>query len=165
MAARFSLTPRFTLRGLIMTNIHVTAQRTIDAPAERVYRFLADYREHHPHFLPPAFSDFQVEPGGFGAGTVVRFTLAIGGRRREFRQRVDEPVPGSVLTESDLDSGAVTTFTVTPDGDRSKVQVETAYEGAAGVSGLVERLLASRLLRRLYSDELRRLGHYAQDGR
>jgi hypothetical protein len=25
---------------------------------------------HHPRFLPPAFSDFEVESGGIGAGTL-----------------------------------------------------------------------------------------------
>ena len=32
----------------------------------RVYLYLADMRGHHPRFLPPAFSDFQVESGGAG---------------------------------------------------------------------------------------------------
>ena len=36
----------------------------VDAPADRVYLYLADMRDHHPRFLPPAFSDFQVESGG-----------------------------------------------------------------------------------------------------
>ena len=40
------------------------------APAEVVYGYLADMREHHPRFLPPAFEDFKVESGGVGAGTV-----------------------------------------------------------------------------------------------
>ena len=37
--------------------------------------YLADMRDHHPRFLPPAFSDFQVESGGVGAGTVTRFKI------------------------------------------------------------------------------------------
>ncbi len=145
-----------------MSKIHIAAERPVDAPAGRVYGFLADYQEHHPRFLPPAFSDFRVEQGGVGAGTVVRFNLAVGGRKRASRQRVEEPIPGRVLTESDLDTGAVTTFMVTPEGDRSRVRIETAYDG---MSGFVERLLAPRLLRRLYSDELTRLDRYARDHR
>ena len=39
----------------------VSAEGTVDAPAETVYRYLADMRDHHPRFMPPAFSDFQVE--------------------------------------------------------------------------------------------------------
>jgi uncharacterized protein YndB with AHSA1/START domain len=51
----------------------VSAERTVDAPADAVYRYIADMREHHPRFLPPVFSDFQVESGGVGAGSVTRF--------------------------------------------------------------------------------------------
>ena len=43
-----------------MARMQVSAERTVDA----VYRYIADMREHHPRFLPPAFSGFQVEPGG-----------------------------------------------------------------------------------------------------
>ena len=146
-----------------MAEIRITAERSIDAPAERVYRYLADYREHHPRFLPPAFSDFHVEQGGVGAGTVVRFRLTVGGRSRAYRQRVAEPAPGRVLTESDLDSSAVTTFTVMPDGDHCRVRIETTWQGAGGVGGFFERLLAPRLLRRVYADELARLDRYAQE--
>src|SRR5579875_2208762 len=63
-----------------MAPIHVSAERVIDAPAPTVYGYLADMREHHPRFLPPAFEDFRVEAGGVGAGTVVasRSTPATG---------------------------------------------------------------------------------------
>lgn len=54
-----------------MGTVEASAERTIDAPAEQVYGYLAD-THHHPRFLPPAFSDFTVEEGGAGAGTVIR---------------------------------------------------------------------------------------------
>ena len=63
----------------------VSAEGAVDAPTETVYGYIADMREHHPRFLPPAFSDFQVESGGVGAGTVIRYKLTAGGRTREFR--------------------------------------------------------------------------------
>ena len=146
-----------------MAEIRVTAERSINAPAERVYRYIADYREHHHRFLPPAFSDWHVEQGGVGAGTVVRFRITAGGRSRDYRQQVTEPEPGRVLTESDLNSSAVTTFTVTPEGGRSRVQIVTTWQGAGGVGGFFERLFAPRLLKRLYADELERLDRYAQE--
>jgi hypothetical protein len=55
-------------------------------------------REHHPRFLPPAFSDFRVESGAVGAGTITRFKLTAGRRTREYRMQVAEPEPGRVLT-------------------------------------------------------------------
>ncbi len=145
-----------------MAQIRIAADRLIQAPAEKVYGYIADYREHHPRFLPPAFSDYQVEQGGVGAGTVVRFRMTVGRRSRVYRQQVAEPEPGRVLTESDLSSSAVTTFTVSPEGDHSRVQIVTTWKGASGVGGFFERIFAPRALRRLYADELERLDRYAQ---
>ena len=51
-----------------MARILISAERSVEAPAETVYGYIADMREHHPRFLPPAFSDFRVESGGVGAG-------------------------------------------------------------------------------------------------
>ncbi len=146
-----------------MAQIRIAADRLIQAPAEKVYLYIADYREHHPRFLPPAFSDYRVEQGGVGAGTVVRFRMTVGRRSRVYRQQVAEPEPGRVLTESDLSSSAVTTFTVSPEGDQSRVQIVTTWKGAGGVGGFFERIFAPRALRRLYADELERLDRYAQE--
>jgi uncharacterized protein YndB with AHSA1/START domain len=142
--------------------IHVTAERTIDAPPERVYAYVADMREHHPRFLPPAFSDFQVESGGVGAGTVTRFTLNTGGRSRSYRMQIAEPEPGRILTESDTESSLVTTWTIEPAGAGSRVQIATTWEGAGGIGGFFERTFAPRVLSRLYDDELTRLDEYAR---
>ncbi len=101
----------------------VSAEGTVGAPADTVYRYLADMRDHHPRFLPPAFSDFRVESGGVGAGTVTRFTMTAGGRTRQYRMKVAEPEAGRVLTESDMDSSAVTTFTVSAQGGASLVRI------------------------------------------
>jgi len=144
-----------------MATIHVSADRIIDAPASTVYGYLADMREHHPRFLPPAFSDFAVESGGVGAGTITRFKLNAGGRTREYRMQVAEPERGRVLTESDTASTLVTTFTVDPEGDRSRVRISTTWEGAGGIGGFFERTFAPRVMRRLYVEELERLNSYA----
>jgi hypothetical protein len=141
----------------------VSAEGAVDAPAETVYRYIADMREHHPHFLPPAFSDFQVESGGVGAGTVTRFKLTAGGRTREYRTKVAEPEPGRILTESDTGSSSVTTFTVSPQGAASRVRISTSWDGAGGIGGMFERMFAPRVLRGIYEDELRRLDAYARE--
>jgi Polyketide cyclase / dehydrase and lipid transport len=146
-----------------MARIEVYAEGTVDAPADTVYRYIADMREHHPHFLPPAISDFRVESGGVGAGTVTRFTMTAGGRTREYRMMIAEPEPGRVLTESDTGSTAVTSFTVTSQGNASLVRISTAWEGAGGIGGLFERMFAPRVLRSIYTDELGRLNAYARE--
>jgi hypothetical protein len=143
----------------------VSAEGKVEAPADTVYRYIADMREHHPRFLPPAFSDFRVESGGVGAGTVTRFKLTAGGRTREYQMNVAEPEPGRVLTESDTSSSAVTTFTVTPQGGASLVQISTTWDGAPGIGGFFERMFAPRVMRAIYLDELNRLDAYAREHR
>ena len=145
-----------------MGSIHVDAEAAVGAPASVVYGIIADYREHHPRILPPAFSDVVIEEGGVGAGTVFRFQINMGGRRYPARTRVDEPHPGSVLTETDLDTGLMTTFTVTSDGEGSRVRFDTVWE-PHGLRGVMERLFAPRMLRGIYADELRRLDEYARE--
>ena len=148
-----------------MARIVASAEGTVDAPAETVYRYIADMREHHPRFLPPAFSDFRVESGGVGAGTITRFKVTAGGRTREFRTKVAEPEPGRVLTESDTNSSSVTTFTVSPQGVASLVRISTSWDGAGGIGGVFERMFAPRVMRAIYADELNRLDAYARERR
>ncbi len=148
-----------------MAKIVVSAERTVDAPADAVYGYVADMRDHHPRYLPPAFSDFQVESGGVGAGTITRFKVTAGGRTREYRMRVDEPEPGRVLTESDTGSSMVTTTTVSPQGGVSVVQISTTWDGAGGIGGFFERTFAPRVMRRIYADELDRLNTYVREQR
>src|SRR3954452_13618127 len=146
-----------------MGKIEVAEEGAVGAPAELTYRLIAD-DAHHQRFLPSSFSDFETLEGGVGAGTVHRFKVAAGpGRTREMTMRVDEPQPGRVITESDIDSSMVTTFTVTPDGDACNVRIETEWEGAAGIGGFFERTFAPRLMRRVYVDELGRLDRYARE--
>jgi uncharacterized protein YndB with AHSA1/START domain len=147
-----------------MARILISVERGVEAPAETVYGYIADMREH-PRFLPPAFSDFRVESGGVGAGTVTRFKMTAGGRTREYQMKVTEPEPGRVLTESDTNSSAVTTFTVSPQGGASLVQISTSWDGAPGIGGFFERMFAPSVMRAIYVDELNRLDAYAREHR
>src|SRR5919107_863346 len=76
----------------------VVAERGIGAPATHVYRCIADFERHHPRFLPSAFSQFRVEEGGVGAGTVHSFKMTAGGRGRRFQMRGAQPGPWRGLT-------------------------------------------------------------------
>jgi Polyketide cyclase / dehydrase and lipid transport len=141
-----------------------SAQGPVAAPPEVVYRYLSDMHNHHPHFLPPAFSDFQVVAGGIGDGTVVTFQFAAGGRRRNFRQTLTEPEPGRRMVETDANSSTVTTFVVDPvdAGKSSKVTISTQWNGARGIGGFFERVFAPRAMRGIYIDQIRRLDEYAR---
>jgi hypothetical protein len=133
----------------------------IDARAAVVYHCLADYRAHHNPggFLPPSFRSLEVLRGGVGAGTVFRFTAAVGGGSRTRTQEVSEPEPGRVLVERG--DGVQSTFTVEPRGERALVRIETVMQ-AGGLEGLLMRLLGRRILGPLYADELTRLERYAR---
>ena len=145
-----------------MAKVQASAERVIDAPADKVYSYLADMHAHQ-HFLPPAFSDFQVEEGGVGEGTVTRFKVTAGGRTRDYHMRISEPEPGRTLVEKDIESSLVNTFNVQPQGDKSLVRIATSWDGAAGIGGFFERAFAPRALNRLYLDELSRLNAYATE--
>lgn len=143
-----------------MARVQASAERTVDAPADEVYGYLADMHQH-PHFLPPVFSDFQVVEGGVGAGTVTTFAVTAGGRTRNYRMNVTEPVPGRTLVETDANSSLVTTFNVEPQGGKSLVRIHTSWDGAGGIGGFFEKTFAPGAMRRLYLDELDRLSTYA----
>lgn len=137
-----------------MPQQQITVSAFIEAPAERIYAILADYHEGHPHILPrPYFSDLEVEAGGVGEGTRIRFQMHVMGVTRMLRAEITEPEPGRVLVET-LDTGAVTTFTVRPDEEGTQVTFSTTLPVRGGVAGWVERLLTPMLLRRIYTREL-----------
>ncbi len=144
--------------------MEASAERVIDAPAEQVYGHIADMNQH-PRFLPPAFSDFRVEEGGVGTGTVTRFSVTAGGRTREYRMTASEPEPGRTLVETDANSSLVNTFTVQPQGSRSVVRISTSWDGAGGIGGFFEKTFAPKAMRRIYLDELDRLNTYATSQR
>jgi len=61
-----------------MSRILVKAIAVLDARAEEVYRTLADYRNGHFLIVPQEnFFDCQVEQGGYGAGTEIRFKMKV----------------------------------------------------------------------------------------
>jgi len=145
-----------------MAEIRVRGERSITASPEQVYTYIADYIHHHPRFLPSNFSEFRVEEGGIGAGTVISFRMKAGGRDRTSRAHIAEPEPGRVLTEHIEGTSLVTTFTVSPESGGSHVVIDTRWQSAKGIGGFMERAFAPRVLRRIYADELSRLDAYAR---
>jgi uncharacterized protein YndB with AHSA1/START domain len=146
-----------------MGRTRVQAERLIGAPPAAVYAMLADYTTHHPRIMPaPPFSDLEVESGGVGAGTVFHITVQMLGRRQRLHMRVAEPEPGRVLTETNLDTGVVTVFSVAPGdgGSRTLAGMSSEWETQRGLRGLVDRLVTPRLMGRMFAKQLRQLDQY-----
>ncbi|MGQ0712317.1 MAG: SRPBCC family protein [Gemmatimonadaceae bacterium] len=150
-----------------MTTLTVTASRRIPAPPREVYTIIADYTEGHPHILPSAyFRNLEVEKGGFGAGTRIRFEMTALGTVRAMTADIEEPSPGRVLVERDVEGRVVTTFTVNParEGRESDVTITTELQTRGGLLGIVERAASKAFLERVYRDQLSRLAAYAASG-
>ena len=150
-----------------MATVVVSESRRIPAPPAEVYAILADYTEGHPHILPSAyFRNIEVEQGGVGAGTRIRFDVTALGTVRTMRADIEEPSPGRILVERDVDGHSVTTFKVVParDGRESDVTIMTELTTRGGIVGIVERLASKKFLERVYREELARLAAYAASG-
>ena len=144
-----------------MATLSTSAEAVIDAPADLVLEILRDFDGHHRRILPPAFSDFEVEQGGHGHGTMTRFKFKLGGRTTENRTLVSETEPG-VIREQILDRDMVTTSRVVADGSGSRVSFSTVWTPFGGINGLLERVFAPSMLRRIYVQELALLADYAR---
>ncbi len=138
------------------------ASRMIKAPAEQVYKIIADYRNTHLHILPKAyFLSLDVEKGGVGAGTIINFSMRILGRVQDFRSLITEPQPGRLLVETDIRSQNATSFQVMPEEDASltRVTISTQLRGRHWI----EALLAKPLLEKIYRQELELLAGLAEN--
>jgi hypothetical protein len=142
----------------------VSATARINAVPDRVYGIIADYRNGHPQILPKQFGRLCVDAGGYGAGTVIRFSVVALGRKVDFRAVVSEPQPGRVLVErNDPPNSSVTTFIVDPGptGSESDVTISTELPLRPGVMGAIERFVTQQVMRGMYRDELKLLAAVA----
>jgi hypothetical protein len=153
-----------------MGQIKVKAAAVLDARPEDVYAAIADYRHGHPNIVPKEnIYDLQVERGGYGAGTIIRFKVKVLGVEQSMYQRVSEPEPGRVLVEQDIDSvqNAITTFMVDPieNDQRSHVEISTVMNTSPGFRGFVERIIVPIVNPQMYRKELKLLEAFAQKKR
>src|SRR6266516_2088219 len=139
-----------------MSHIHVMSERVVNAQPEDVYAALTDYKVRRPQILTPNFLAYTVEQGGQGAGTEISYRLRAARRERPYHMIVKEPLQGWVITESDQHSSLVTTWTLSPedDGLRTRVRVDSEWEGGTGVGGFFERTFAPLGLSRIYRSML-----------
>jgi hypothetical protein len=147
-----------------MSTHRISASALIPSPAAQVYSIIADYQNGHPHILPkPPFVSLDVEQGGVGAGTVINFQMQVMGKLQNFHAAITEPVHGSVLVETDLNTGVVTTFTVEPrsNGQQAYVTIATDMQVRDGFAGKIEGFFTTRLLQPIYEKELQQLAAFA----
>jgi hypothetical protein len=141
-----------------MGQVNADASRDVAGEPEAVFAALADYAEVRPKLLTEHFSDYEVREGGTGEGTLVHWRLqATKKRSRDCLLAVTQPAEHT-LVETDRNSSMVTTWTVVAAGDgRSRVNVNTRWEGAGGVGGFFEKTFAPSGLRKIYDGVLARL--------
>jgi hypothetical protein len=150
-----------------MGQIKAKGEAILTAQPEDVYATIADYRQGHPSILPKkSLYDLQVEEGGYGAGTIIRFKSRILGKEQSFYHRVSEPEPGRVIVEQDIDTNqnVITTFTVIPfeQGRKSHVVISTTMNASPGLKGFVERVIVTIFNPPIYRKELKLLEEVAQ---
>ncbi|MHA6793144.1 SRPBCC family protein [Pseudonocardia bannensis] len=141
-----------------MAQVTASAERVVNAPADRVRAAVADYETTRPTILTEHYSDYAVRSGGQGAGTTVHWKLSATQKRvRDVLAEVTQPAPDQ-LVERDMNSSMVTTWTVTPAGDAaSTVTITTRWNGAGGIGGFFERAFAPKGLKRIYDGVLANL--------
>ncbi|WP_156722194.1 SRPBCC family protein [Streptomyces apocyni] len=141
-----------------MAQVEAATERTIAAEPDDVFDALADYSGTRAKLLPEHFSEYEVREGGDGKGTLVHWKLQATSKRvRDCLLEVDEPTEGQ-LVEKDRNSSMVTTWTVTPAGEKkARVVVTTVWNGAGGIGGFFEKTFAPKGLGRIYDQILAKL--------
>ena len=144
-----------------MKTLIVSASKIIHAPANVLYRIIADYQNGHASILPKSyFSSLEVEEGGYGEGTIIRYQMRVLGQTQTFRALITEPDPGCTLLETDLESNTATSFTVWSLGNenQARVTIMTVLKNRPFVEGF----LAKILLTNVYRQELELLSKIAK---
>jgi Polyketide cyclase / dehydrase and lipid transport len=152
----------------VSTGYTIVASADMDAPPDRVYAIIADYHNGHPHILPKQFRNLTVEKGGVGAGTIIRFEVRVLGQTQRFRALVSEPEPGRVLVEENVEPApSKTTFLVekNPSRSGSRVTFTTEMTSRPGLAGALERFISTRVMKRMYTEELALLALRAREMR
>lgn len=143
-----------------MPHSRASITTVLKASAPTVYSILADYRDAHPRILPPVFQNLVVERGGTGDGTVIRYEMRVWGKTQLVQADITEPEPGRVLIEKDRLTGAVTTFTVDPEGSNARVTITTEWD-RPGLRGWIEGKIAPAMLQKIFAEELNNLERFA----
>lgn len=130
----------------------------IQAPPQKIYNLIADYRSGHPRILPsPPFGNgIVIEKGGFGEGTRISYQLQSMGKWQTYHAEITEPKPGLELVETVEENGAVTIFLFNPanNGAYTELIISTAIQGSDGIFGKIEKWMIESFLRPIYLKEI-----------
>ncbi|WP_143462354.1 SRPBCC family protein [Levilactobacillus enshiensis] len=146
-----------------MTN-HIIAQAadTIHVPAATLYTLLAD-PQLHAQFQDKPFYDFRIEKNVKGADAIVSFKIDFASGTINFRMVVSEPEPGRKIVWTDTnETGLVTTYTITNQGDQSHLEISSEWNGQDGVIGMLEKIISPVRMKSVYKKELSRINDYVQ---
>jgi hypothetical protein len=138
-----------------MARVTASATKSLSASPDAVFHFLRSYREGRPRILTENYSNYRVEAGGVGEGTVFAYHFAAGRRERDYRLTASEG--DRSLTERDELSSFVNDWTVSPADAGSTVTLEASWDGAGGIGGFFERRFAPAALVRIYDEVLTKL--------
>jgi hypothetical protein len=136
-----------------MAEVRAVAEKTIAAPAEKVFAVVAD-TSRRSELLPEAYEGVRV----VGEPPVVSYTLNAGGRQRDYAMR---QVPGEdsrSWTEEDEGSSLVTRWSFTPAAaGETTVAITTTWQGAGGIGGFFEKTFAPKGVSKLHTQTLENL--------
>ena len=148
-----------------MAKIRASADYIIDAEPDVVWAALTDYSGLRKRMLPDNYQDFHTEPGPSGGVTLV-YRLRAGGRERGYRMAVEEAAPGRELRERDEASSFTSVWTLRwlGPGQHTRVRLASEWDSrASGINGFFERTFAPLGVRRIYHEQLARLGQLLDD--
>lgn len=132
-----------------MAEVAAAAELVVQAPVDTVRAAISDLAGR-ARWLPPEYSDVRAEGDG-----VLAYRLTVGRRVRDYRLAVT--TAAACVTEQDQDSSLVNLWELTPEGQRTRVRLETRWQGAGGVGGFFERTFAPKVLSGLHERTLERL--------
>ncbi len=141
-----------------MATVRATAERSIPAGASDVFGVLSD-PERRREILPEAYHDVTVVPpdSASAGASLVTYTLHAGGRQRDYRIAIVPAEPDRLVRDEDALSSLRTEWSLSPEGEGTKVTATTTWQGAGGIGGFFERTFAPKGVARLHQQTLERL--------
>ena len=146
-----------------MRRDHYEMVALIQARPEDVYAVLADYRHEHAHIVPRKYvRNLEVEAGGVGEGTIIRYRARAFGIERPSRAIISEPEPGRMLIEQETTSTLRTIFTVTPaqHGQQTHVQIASHWQPSRNPFKAIEQLFYPLIMRDMFAQSLQLIAIY-----